>query len=260
MPGSALDWASARRRATVSTVTRRGWATLLAPLAALLLLTGCSFAVQREVGDQAAAPAADLPTSASTAGSGVLGQVPEDVLLPIASMGPAQEPRQDVEGLAGWSLPGECIEEAPRGAAAMRTVVLGAGAGETGDRAPDDPPVGVHQVAVFADAVTAQRAAERLGENLEACAAATRPPSRAVVEVVPVGAQGHGLSTAAVERVADPSGAVIGYLVTTRRGRAVTLVSAEGVEDSAVGVGPMVREQAQEAWARLCRYASSGCG
>lgn len=144
----------------------------------------------------------------------------------------------------------------------MRTVVQGAVAGRAGDRAPDDPVVAVHKVAVFDDAATAQQEARRLGENLEACAAATKAPSRAVVEVVPVGAQGHCLATGDLDqRAGDPSDdAEDGYLVTTRRGRAVTLVSAEGVTGGVVGVRPMVQEQAQEAWARLCRYASSGCG
>lgn len=187
-------------------------------------------------------PAAALPTDA-----------PADVLLPAGAWG-GEGARDEAEGVADWHLPEACADGGPADATAMRTATEGDGAAEG--------VVGVHQVAVFADADAATAEAARLADLLAACAAQGGAEGTAyTAEPLDVGAQGSGLATDYYGSggSGDLDTALGTYLATTRRGAAVTLVALDGGESTVGAARETVAEQARAAWELLCRYEQAGC-
>lgn len=226
--------------------TRRPWSAalgllLVAPLAA------CTPAGSPGAVDTAPAPAASTtgPTADATAPAATRTDVPADVLLPPDLLGEAEPVATDA--VEAWRLPDACGEVVPEAATAMRTHVHGDGAFEA--------VVGVQQVATFASADEAVAAAGALAQSLAGCIGAEGTAYRA--EEVPVGAQGTGLATDHYGTGGD--GAMGTYLVVTRRGSAVTLVSAEGGESTVGAARAAVTDQAQRAWDLLCGYEAAGC-
>jgi hypothetical protein len=183
--------------------------------------------------------------------------LPSDAMLPATAWEAAGDPRDEAEGASAWRLPDVCAAEPPADATAMRTTTQGDGAAEG--------PVGVQQVAVFADADAAVAAADRLVAEIAACAG-TAPDETAggttfIAEPVDVGAQGTGLATD-YYGASDGGGlddALGTYLAATRRGTAVTLVALDGGESTVGAARETVVATAQAAWDRLCRYDSAGC-
>ena len=136
----------------------------------------------------------------------------------------------------------------------MRTATEGDGA--------DEGTVGVHQVAVFADADAATAEAARLADLLAACAAQGGAEGTAyTAEPLDVGAQGSGLATDYYGSggSGDLDTALGTYLATTRRGAAVTLVALDGGESTVGAARETVAEQTRAAWELLCRYEQAGC-
>lgn len=176
-----------------------------------------------------------------------------DTMLPLDALAPPDVPRDEQEGVVAWRLPISCEDATPADAVTMRTVAQGDGELEA--------PINVHQTAVFADADAASTEADRLATVLDGCEAPSDSPTVYEVEAVDVGTQGVGLVTDYNGALTDgPDDSGLGtYLAVTRRGNAVTLVSAEGGE-STVGVA---RERvvgfAAQAWELLCRHDSAGC-
>lgn len=179
--------------------------------------------------------------------------VPDDALLPASAWEAAEGDGEDSDGVAAWRLPDLCGAGEPAGATAMRTVTQGDGAEES--------PVGVQQVALFADADTAATEAGRLADALDACAANVEGESTYVAEPVDVGAEGTGLATDYYGASADGDldEALGSYLATTRRGTAVTLVALDGGESTVGAARDTVTAQAQAAWELLCAYDEEGC-
>jgi len=212
---------------------------------------------------QAPSSASPSPTSAApttSASSPVPTAVDAAVLLPESAFAPRDGGRTVSEGVEPWVLSTSCDLGSPGGAASMTGVRQGDGELEV--------PVGLQQVAVYADATDAQAEAQRVGAAARACAeAAGAGPSedggntRYLVEQVPVGADGTGIATDYYGATAgDPDAVVIGdYVVVTRRGTAVTLVGESGGEDSTDRARTTVVALAQQAWERLCPYEQAGC-
>ncbi len=162
-----------------------------------------------------------------------------DVLLPGSD-------QQDRSAQA-WQNLGECaLGSPPAGAAAMVTARTGDGQLER--------QVPVQQVVVFATVVDAVAEAGRLQGQLNGCAGGAYAS-----EPVAVGAQGQGLSYGYQQ--IDGGGFAFGnYLVTTRRGNAVTLVTSLGGEGSLAVAKQDETARAQQAWDRLCVYErTDGC-
>lgn len=179
--------------------------------------------------------------------------LPPEVLLPDAAFDPITGDRVETDGVSAWALPDSCAIDPPA-AAAMRGVTVGTGEFEA--------PVGLQQVAVFADADTAVAEADRLVAALTSCSpAADDTQTRYLPEPVAVGAQGTGLATdyyGAAESGSEDA-ALGSYLAVTRRGAAITLVANDGGE-STIGVARSeVTDRLQAAWELLCRYDSAGC-
>ncbi len=180
--------------------------------------------------------------------------IPAEAMLPATALGPLDGPRYEQEGIVVWQVPQRCHGLSPTGAVAMRTVDQGTGELEE--------PIGVQQVAVFTDADAATAAADELVAGLTRCTTQAGSDSTTyVLEDVAVGAQGHGLATdyygaSAEGRLDDSIGS---YLAMTRRGNALTLVSAEGGESIVSAARELVTGQTQAAWELLCRYDSAGC-
>ncbi|MFS0706043.1 hypothetical protein AB6N23_16145 [Cellulomonas sp. 179-A 9B4 NHS] len=230
--------------------SRRPWSAavgllLVAPLAAC---TDAEAPVGTGTAMAPSVPTATSPTSApdATAPPAARTDVTADVLLPPDAFGEAEPAATGT--VEAWRLPDACGEVVPEDATAMRTHVHGDGAYEA--------VVGIQQLAAFAtadDAVAA--AAGTLGEALAGCAGAEGTTYRA--EEVPVGARGAGLATDHYDAGGDD--AMGAYLVVTRRGSAVTLVSAEGGESTVGAARTTVTDQARRAWDLLCGYEAAGC-
>ncbi|HEY0117691.1 MAG TPA: hypothetical protein VGC04_02810 [Cellulomonas sp.] len=194
-----------------------------------------------------------VPSPAESPSVSVPQDVPEDVVLGPEALGTAEQPRTQDAEVGAWALPEPCGAVVPD-AAAMLTVTQGTGEFEE--------PVGLHQVAVFADADAAVSAAGALTTALTECA---RIPSGTgttyVLEDVAVGAQGHGLATDYYgASVGGPLDEALGsYLVTTRRGSAVTVVGTLGGESTVGAARAHAVALAQSAWELLCVYDSAGC-
>lgn len=225
--------------------------------ASALVLAACTAAP----GDTPGTPEPSAPepsTSASTPAPGdpapaLPTDAPADVLLPAGAWG-AEGGRAEAEGVADWHLPEACADGGPADATAMRTATEGDGAAEG--------VVGVHQVAVFADADAATAEAARLADLLAACAAQDGAEGTTyAVEPVDVGAQGTGLATDyyGSGESGDLDTALGTYLTTTRRGAAVALVALDGGESTVGAARETVSEQARAAWELLCRYEQAGC-
>ncbi|MGI4894978.1 MAG: hypothetical protein ACRYF3_07695 [Janthinobacterium lividum] len=181
--------------------------------------------------------------------------LPKDVLLPAADLAVPAPPRTESEGVVQWRLPEVCSPSTPTAATAMLTLTQGDG--------EEEQPVAGQQIAVFPDANAAHVEAQRLATLLaDDCTDGEASQGRYVAEPVAIGADGQGLVTEYYGVTAtDPSTDGLGsYLVITRRGTAVTLVSSEGGELSISVSRTEVQKQAQLAWERLCRYAENGCG
>lgn len=205
----------------------------------------------------ASGPPAPRTSTSSAPATPVPTDLPEDVLLPAGALQPEGGPRAVTAGVEPWVLSTGCDLGSPTAAAAMLSVRQGDGQFEV--------PVGVHQVAVFSDAQTAQTEAARVAAAAGACAA-NAPGSdggdtRYLVAGLDVGATGTSVVTDyyGVTRT-DPAADGIGDAVAvTRRGTAVTLVGATGGESSMSSARTLVTGYAQQAWERLCRYQVDGC-
>lgn len=198
-------------------------------------------------------PAPTTPAPTGGAGAAPADLAPE-VLLPATAWDLPVDPREESAGVVDWRLPQACDAGAPESATAMRTVVQGDGQAEA--------QVGVQQVALFADADAAVAEADRLAAVLRECTTyASDTATTYVVEPVEIGAQGTGIATDYYGASATGSldEAIGSYLVTTRRGTAITLVGVEGGEALVSSARGTATEQAQSAWALLCGYDSSGC-
>ena len=217
----------------------------------VVVLAGCSSPTP---GPGAETPAA-APTSASPsptpAPEAPATEIAADVLLPAAAWEPAGPAGAPTPGVTDWRLPESCAVGAPATASAMLGVEHGDGALESS--------VGVQQVAVFADADAAVAEADRVAAALARCAADPGAPSRYVVEPLAVGAQGLGLATDYYGTEGDVSTAIGTYLALTRRGTAVTLVSAEGGESNVGAAREELTARAGAAWELLCTYDAEGC-
>lgn len=172
--------------------------------------------------------------------------VPDGAVLPV------DRAAGDASGTVVWTLPDGCAPDAPRGAAAMRTVTDGDGRSER--------VVRVQQVATFPDAGAAVAEAGRLAEVMERCAADDGADTERLRSAGPVsvGAQGHGLA-----RRYDAGGAPAPFgtfAVVVRRGNALTLLAHTGGEISVQGSRTTLLADAQTAWERLCLYdRTAGC-
>lgn len=194
-------------------------------------------------------------TEEPTQTGGGSGTGPEDLagaMLGAEALGPPDEPREESEGVVEWRVPEVCAAAAPE-ALDMSTITQGTGEFEE--------TVGVHQVAVFEDADAAMAATDDLVAALDQCAEAGSGESVYVLEDIAVGAQGAGLATDyyGTSVSEDLDDAVGTYLALTRRGNAVTLVSAEGGESTVGAARERVVEQLAGAWELLCGYDSQGC-
>ncbi|MFC8921034.1 hypothetical protein [Cellulosimicrobium sp. NPDC057127] len=234
--------------------------------ASALLLAACSSS------PDPAAPSPTIPSSSAPSPTGssaptteapdpsapaVPTDLPADVMLPGSVWEAAGDPREESEGATAWRLPDACSSEPPADAAAMRTVLQGDGAAES--------PIGVQQVAVFADADAAVAAADGLDAAIAACGA-TAPDETSggttfVAEPLDVGAQGAGLATDhyGASQSGELDDALGTYLAATRRGTAVTLVALDGGESTVGTARETVVANTQAAWDLLCRYDSAGC-
>ncbi|TNM64093.1 hypothetical protein FHN55_14775 [Streptomyces sp. NP160] len=206
-------------------------------------------------------PASGAPsprtTSSSASSTPVPTDLPQDVLLPASALQPSDGPRTVTSGVEPWVLSTGCDLGRPSGAVQVLSLRQGDGQFEV--------PVGVQQVAVYADADAAQAEAARVAGAASACAAAA-PGSdgggtRYRVTPLDVGAQGTSIVTDYYGVTADdPAADGIGDAVAVlRRGTAVVLVGAAGGEDSMSGAQARVAGYAQQAWERLCRYQVEGC-
>ncbi|MEP7762486.1 hypothetical protein [Sanguibacter sp. 25GB23B1] len=221
---------------------------------AALALAGCSQAAVPEpdtTGTAApSAPDADTltrqePTFAATS-------LPDGLMLSGAAFGADGVAPVVNETIDAWALPGPCAAGAPSTALASREVAYSDDAVE--------PTIATQQLAVFADASVAVTEAKRLADVMAACAAAS-VEGTFVVEDVRVGAQGRGLVVSYDGAVASGRGddAPGYYLVTTRRGNAVTLVGHLGGTASVGESRTSAVKDAQAAWRLLCVYDSAGC-
>lgn len=214
-----------------------------------LALSGCSAAAtpQRDA-TTTTVPAPEADPRQSPAPDET--SLPSGLMLTAAAFGSDVEPVV-TEPFDAWALPGPCAAGAPHGVVASRGVAYGVGSSTS--------PIGTQQVAVFADASAAVAEAERLTDIMTACAAAPGEVTF-VVEDVAVGAQGTGL---VVDYGASAGGSgddALGYyLVTTRRGNAVTLVGHLGGEASIGTSRKDAVTASQAAWRLLCVYDSAGC-
>ena len=230
-------------------------------VAVVTVLGGCSDAAAPE-DDASTAPADQTqepaPTVAPTAEPSpevpvVTTLPPESVLTGAAFDADGVEPVV-TEPVDAWALPESCAAGGPSTAVASRGVAYGDGAFET--------TVGTQQVAVFADADAATTEAQRLADALTACAG-TAPDGQTVlaVEDVAVGAQGTGLVVDyyGASATGGDDDALGYYVVTTRRGNAVTLVGHLGGEASIGTSRANAVASSQAAWELLCVYDSAGC-
>lgn len=215
---------------------------------AALVLSGCSAAATPQPDATTTAPAAPEPDPGPAPGTTSLAP---GLMLSAAAFGSDGAEPFVTEPFDTWALPGPCAAGPPVGAVASRGVAYGVGSSTS--------PLATQQLAVFADASAAVTEAKRLTDIMRACAAAPGEVTF-VVEDVAVGAQGTGLVVDYGASAGASGDDALGYyLVTTRRGNAVTLVGHLGGEAS-IGTS---RENAvtagQAAWRLLCVYDSAGC-
>jgi len=179
-------------------------------------------------------------------------QVLPEATLGAELLGTADQPREETAGITAWRLPEDCRPPTPD-AVDMWTVTQGSGEFEE--------PVGVQQVAVFADADAATAAADALLASMESCSAAEGAATRYVVEGLDIGAQGNGLVTDyyGASATGDLAIAIGDYVAQTRRGTAVTLVGYQGGESQVQTASQRTRTLLATAWERLCVYDSAGC-
>jgi hypothetical protein len=179
-------------------------------------------------------------------------QVLPEATLDAELLGTADQPREETAGITAWRLPEDCRPPTPD-ALDMWTVTEGSGELEE--------PVGIQQVAVFADAGAATAAADALLASMESCTPPEGAATRYVVEGVDIGAQGHGLVTDyyGASATGDLATAIGDYVAQTRRGTAVTLVGYQGGEGQVQSAGQSTRLLLATAWERLCVYDSEGC-
>lgn len=166
--------------------------------------------------------------------------LPEDVLLPGSD--------EQERGVQAWQELGECVLGTPpeRAVAAMATTRTGDGEFER--------QVPVQQVVVLETVKDAVAEAGRLQAQLASCAGGAYASAP-----VAVGAQGQGLAFG-YQQLSDGQYAFGNYLVTTRRGNAVTLLTSTGGEGSLEGARQNETARAQQAWDRLCVYErTDGC-
>ncbi|GMA33452.1 hypothetical protein [Litorihabitans aurantiacus] len=189
--------------------------------------------------DTSAPPAPAPPTT-----------VTADTLLPPDVLGTADQPREETAGVTAWRLSEACDQVTPE-AADMVTVSQGSGEFEE--------PVGLQQVAVFADSDAAATAADALAAAFGSCTA--QEATAYVVEPLEVGAQGTGLATDYYgASTAGPLDEALGsYVALTRRGNAVVLTGYEGGEAQVGTARENTTALLDDAWQRLCGYDSAGC-
>ena len=238
-------------------VVHTATSTLLAALCALAL-AGCASTepAAQDPGSTATVGPSSVPPPSPESPSGTqASDIPPEAMLPATAwdgVGPDGE-REESPGVIAWHVPEACDAGSPA-RAAMRTVTHGSGEIESS--------VGVHQVAVLADADAAVAEADRLTAALTACTQYVSDDSTTyVVEPLDVGAQGVGLATdyygaSATGALDDAMGT---YLAVTRRGNAVTLVGLDGGEGRVGTARETVTTGAQAAWELLCSYDSAGC-
>jgi len=201
-------------------------------------------------------PTATTPTETEPPSSEPAVDIPAQVLpeatLDAELLGTADQPREETAGITTWRLPEDCRPPTPD-ALDMWTVTRGSGEFEE--------PVGIQQVAVFADAGAATAAADALLASMESCSTAEGAATRYVVEGVDIGAQGHGLVTDyyGASATGDLATAIGDYVAQTRRGTAVTLVGYQGGESQVQTASQRTRTLLATAWERLCVYDSAGC-
>lgn len=195
------------------------------------------------------------PSSPSPRSTRSATSTPSATADPTEDLGPAKTDLSDrvllpgsdqqERGVRRWQDLGECILGTPGAAVAMATTRTGDGKFER--------QVPVQQVAVFATVKDAVAEAGRLETQLAGCAGGAY-----ATEPVAVGAQGQGLSFGYSPY---QDGFAFGnYLVTTRRGNAVTLLTSVGGEGSPAGAKQTETRRAQGAWTRLCLYErTDGC-
>ncbi|WP_146845935.1 hypothetical protein [Cellulomonas terrae] len=220
----------------------------------VLTLLGCTSTGPTAPDPSATAGTGDAALTASPAQTPA-ADVPAEVMLPAAAWADItpDDVREDSAGVVGWRVPESCDAGNPADGA-MRTVTQGSGELES--------RVGVHQVAVLADADAAVTEADRLAAALTACTQRVSDDATVyVVEPLAVGAQGVGLATDyygdTVEGALDD--AMGTYLTVTRRGNAITLVAVEGGEGTVGTARETATTNAQAAWELLCTYDSAGC-
>ncbi len=238
-----------------TTRTVRRAAAVLTALALAVPLVACtaSEAPVGEVPSSTATPPPPTDAAATDAApttppaAAPRTDVTADVLLPRDAFATDGEGGSETDAVEAWRVPDACGAVVPEQATAMRTHVHGDGELES--------VVGVQQVAAFATADDAVSAAGALGETLAGCTGAEGATYRP--EPVAVGAQGAGLVTDYYGSGGDT--AMGTYLAVTRRGNAVTLVSAEGGEATVGTARSRVTAQAQQAWELLCAYDAAGC-
>lgn len=196
----------------------------------------------------ALAPSPSTTAPAPSPTTAVPTDVTPDVLVAPELLGTADQPRQVETGVGVWAVPEGC--NGPPDAVAMLTLTQGTGEYEE--------PVGIQQVAVFANADAAVAGADALTAALEECA---RNSGGYALEDVAVGAQGHGFATDYDGSVTDgPLEEAVGdYMVFTRRGSAITLIGTLGGEATVGAARDQATAAARQAWEQLCRYDASGC-
>lgn len=245
--------------------TTRSLALPAAATVAVLLLAGCSDDAAPSASPTPSATSEQSPTPSPSAEPSETPSpspeptaqtaLPEEAMLTAAALGaPEGTVAVVTEPVDAWALPEACAAGAPTTAVVSRGLAYGDGAFES--------TVGIQQVAVFADADAASVEAQRLTNAVAACAGAGPDGQTAyLAEEVAVGAQGTGLIVDYYGVYAAGTGdeSLGYYVVTTRRGNAVTLVGQVGGE-ATVGVS---RENAvastQAAWELLCVFDAEGC-
>ncbi|PFG34574.1 hypothetical protein [Sanguibacter antarcticus] len=227
----------------------------------MLALAGCSSAPADEPEVTSTAPTAELtlepmPDPSSVASSEVqfTTTLSPEAMLSGAAFGAEGVEPVVTESVDVWALPESCAADGPSTAVVSRGVTYGDGAFES--------TVETQQLAVFEDADAAVAEAQRLAEVMSACTPTDADGQTAyVAEKVAVGAQGTGLAvdyygTSMTGSVDDALGY---YVVTTRRGNAVTLVGHLGGEASIARSRGDAVASSQAAWGLLCVYDSAGC-
>ena len=230
----------------------------LAVVVGVVMLAGCGSATPADDAPATVEPSATRTSSVepevTTSPPPVVPtDLTDEVFLPDGVVNGANPGTRPVEEDT-WQLPRACGALAlPAQATAVGGTFYGDGATETA--------VGVHQVAVMADADAAAVVADEVAAAFEGCVPEAGQTGAYAVEDVAVGAQGRGLASSYYgEEVGVVDDGDLGtYLVVTRRGNAVALVGLVAGEWNIGTARTDSTALAQQAWERLCRYDSSGC-